>query len=39
MLISEWLKKLKNAQTKSYKETNLKNMSIRGQSTFLHQIF
>jgi hypothetical protein len=40
MLISEWLKKLqKNAQTKSYQEINLINMSISGKSTFFHHIF
>ncbi len=29
----------KNALTKSYKETNLTNMSKSGKSTFIHHIF
>jgi hypothetical protein len=40
MLISERLKKFqKNVHTKSYKETNLMNMSKSGKSTFFHHIF
>ncbi len=40
MLISERMKKLqKNAYTKSYKETNLMNMSKSEKSTFFHYIF
>jgi hypothetical protein len=40
MLISEQLKNLqKNAHTKSYKETNLMNMSKSGKSTLFHHIF
>jgi hypothetical protein len=40
MRISEQLKKLqKNAHTKSYKETNLMDMSKSGKSTFFHHIF
>ncbi len=39
MLISEWLKKLQKYTQKSYRETNLMNMSKRGKSTFFHHIF
>jgi hypothetical protein len=39
MLISEFKKLQKNAHIKTYKGTNLMNMSKSGKSTFFHHIF